>query len=68
MVEVEKGLSLLSGAPKSGSPKPLGPHSRHLRGGLESDKWQVVGRSYDAPEIETMCVVLHVDRWYEATW
>lgn len=35
---------------------------------MESEKWHVAERSYDAPEIETMCVVLHVDRWYETTW
>lgn len=31
----------------------------HLTGGgQESDKWPAVGRSYEAPEIETMCAVL----------
>lgn len=30
--------------------------------GLEGDKWQVVGRSRDVPEIEKMCAALDIDR------
>lgn len=39
-------------------------HTAGLRGD-KSDKCPIVGRSFEAAETETMCVVLHTDRWCE---
>lgn len=54
-----KKACLMSGAPKSGRPKPLGPHSRHLRG-----DWKVInGRLWGGVMIRQklrQCVLLYM--------